>query len=157
MKQRSAINFAAGLFVLGGIVALMLLALQVSGLTEFYTPRAEYEVHADFANISGLKERARVTISGVNVGKVNRIYLDPDTYKAIVEMAIYDTVKLPEDTVASIYTAGLIGDNYIALSPGASDDYLQDGDYITETQDGLVLEELIGKLIFSLTSGDNKE
>ena len=157
MKQRPMVNLAAGLFVIAGIVALMMLALQVSGLTEFYQVHPEYEVKADFSNISGLKARARVTISGVNVGKVTSITLDPETYNAVVKMNIYDSVKLPMDTVASIYTAGLIGDNYIALSPGGSDEYLQDGDYITETQNGLVLEELIGKLLFSITGGGDDE
>jgi phospholipid/cholesterol/gamma-HCH transport system substrate-binding protein len=155
MKQRPFVNLTAGLFVIAGIVALMMLALQVSGLTEFYKVRPEYNLTADFGNISGLKARARVTISGVNVGKVSSIKLDPETYNAVVSMNIYDSVKLPIDTVASIYTSGLIGDNYIALSPGGSDEYLKEGDQILETQNGLVLEELIGKLLFSVTGGDD--
>ena len=153
MKQKPLVNFGAGLFVIAGIVGLMLLALQVSGLTEFYEVTPEYNITADFGNISGLKPRARVSISGVNVGKVTSIHLDPNTYNAVVSMKIYDTVKLPTDTVASIYTSGLIGDNYIALSPGASEEYLQEGDQILETQNGLVLEELIGKFLFSATDG----
>jgi phospholipid/cholesterol/gamma-HCH transport system substrate-binding protein len=151
MKQRPMVEILVGVFVLGGIAALMMLALQVSGLVEFYKVTPEYKVTAAFGNISGLKSRARVTISGVNVGKVESIHLDPNTYNAVVSMNIYDSVKLPTDTVASIFTSGLIGDNYIALAPGGSEEYLQEGDEIIETQNGLVLEELIGKFLFSAT------
>lgn len=156
MKKRPLVELLVGLFVLGGIVALMILALQVSGLTEFYKITPEYRITADFSNIAGLKARARVSISGVNVGKVTSITLDPDTYNAVVTMYIQESVKLPADTVASIYTSGLIGDNYIALAPGGSEEYLADGDQILETQNGLVLEELIGKFLFSIT-GDGDE
>jgi phospholipid/cholesterol/gamma-HCH transport system substrate-binding protein len=157
MKQQPVVNFTAGLFVLGAIVALMVLALQVSGLADFYKVKPEYSLTANFGNISGLKPRARITISGVNVGKVSSIDFDPQSYTALVKMRIYDYVKLPDDTMASIYTSGLIGDNYIELSPGSSDVYLQEGDHITETQNGLVLEELIGKLLFSITDGDESK
>lgn len=151
MKQRPMVEMLVGVFVLGGIAALMMLALQVSGLVEFYKVTPEYKVTAAFGNIAGLKSRARVAISGVNVGKVESIHLDPNTYNAVVSMNIYDSVKLPTDTVASIFTSGLIGDNYISLSPGGSEEYLEEGDEIIETQNGLVLEELIGKFLFSVT------
>ncbi len=157
MRQRPIVEIWVGLFVVAGIVALMVLALQVSGLMDFYKVTPEYKVTAAFGNISGLKSRARVSISGVNVGKVESIHLDPNTYNAIVTLNIDETVKLPTDTVASIYTSGLIGDNYIALSPGGSEDYLQEGDEIIETQNGLVLEELIGKFLFSVTDDSKDE
>jgi phospholipid/cholesterol/gamma-HCH transport system substrate-binding protein len=156
MKQRPMVELLVGVFVLGGIAALMMLALQVSGLVDFYKVTPEYKVTAAFGNISGLKPRARVTISGVNVGKVQNIDLDPNTYNAVVTLTIDESVQLPTDTVASIYTSGLIGDNYIALSPGGSEEYLHEGDEIIETQNGLVLEELIGKFLFSVTDEEEE-
>ena len=96
-----------------------------------------------------MKTRARVAIAGVDVGKVTDIVLDPQTYNARVTMVIDQSVKLPIDTIASVYTSGLIGNNYIALLPGFEEQYLKEGDEILETQSGLVLEELIGKYLFS--------
>lgn len=155
MKQKPIVELLVGIFVLAGIVCLMLLALQISGLTQFYKTTPEYKLTAKFGNVAGLKVRARVAIAGVEVGKVTEIKLEPETYEAIVTLTILDSVKLPLDTAASIYTSGLIGNNYISLLPGAEEEYLVDGDEIIETQSGLVLEELVGKYLFS--AGDNVE
>jgi phospholipid/cholesterol/gamma-HCH transport system substrate-binding protein len=149
MKQKPIVELLVGLFVLAGIACLMLLAVQISGLGEFYKVTPEYSVTAKFGNIAGLKPRARVAIAGVDVGKVSNIELDPETYEAVVTLTLVESVKLPLDTAASIYTSGLIGNNYISLLPGAEEEYLADGDEIIETQSGLVLEELVGKYLFS--------
>lgn len=148
MKQNPIVNVLVGLFVMAGILCLMVLAVQISGLAEFYKVKPEYTVTARFGNIAGLKPRARIAIAGVDVGKVTDIQLDPETYEAVVTLAIQESVKLPLDTIASIYTSGLIGNNYISLLPGAEEVYLKHGDEIIETQSGLVLEELVGKYLF---------
>lgn len=154
MRRNHSLELVVGLFVLAGMTAFVLLALKVSGLQEFSWREDEFLLKANFANVGGLKQRSRVSIAGVNIGKVKNIYLDPqESYEAIVEMSIKPNLigKIPEDSIASIRTSGLIGDNFIDINPGGSDVNLKTGDFIGETHSALVLEELVSKYLFSKT------
>lgn len=152
MKMRY-IEFSVGIFILAGIFALVLMALRVSGIS-FQQTNDVYYIKANFENLGGLTERAKVSIAGVNIGRVSKISLDPKWYSAVVEMEIDGSKMrtLTKDTSASILTAGLLGEKYIGLSAGADEEYLKDGDWIQETQSALVLEELISRFLFSKTS-----
>lgn len=147
-----AIEILVGVFVAAGIAALFTLAMQVSNLTRLDTGGG-YKVTAFFDNIGGLKPQAPVTISGVTVGRVSNIRYNPKRYKAEVTLDIAPTHDyLPMDTSASIYTAGLLGEQYLALEPGGSLENLKGGDIIEFTQSALVLEEIIGDLLVRMTT-----
>lgn len=147
------IEIMVGLFVVLGFLALFMLAMKVSNLSGL-SGKDGYEVTAYFENIGGLKERSPVTVSGVRVGQITEIVYDSDRYEAKVVMRIQTAHDyFPIDTTASIYTAGLLGEQYVALEPGAEDDVLVAGDTIEFTQSALVLEEIIGKIVVKLTSG----
>ena len=127
-----------------GLAALVFLALQVSGLSAD-SQRDTYRVYAQFDDLGGLSIRGRVSLAGVTVGRVSAISLDKESYSALVEMEIHSEVdNLSTDSVASIQTAGLLGDKYVAISVGADEEYLADGDTIFDTQSALNLEKLIG-------------
>ncbi len=147
------IEIMVGLFVVLGFLALFMLAMKVSNLSRL-TSNEGYEVTAYFENIGGLKVRSPVTVSGVRVGQITEIVYDENRYEAKVVMRIQSEHDyFPIDTTASIYTAGLLGEQYVALEPGAEDDVLTTGDTIEFTQSALVLEEIIGKIVVKLTSG----
>jgi phospholipid/cholesterol/gamma-HCH transport system substrate-binding protein len=152
MKLRY-LEVSVGLFVLLGIAALFYLAIQVSNIAE-YRDRDTYEVTAYFDQIGGLKVRAPVTVSGVRVGRVSGIVYDPERFQARVTLALQSgTDFLPSDTQASIFTAGLLGEQYIALEPGGDYEPLRAGDEILFTQSALVLENMIGRVLTNI-SGD---
>lgn len=161
-KQQRLIEILVGLFLLLGVLALLYLALQVSGLSaNSLTQKRGYEVTASFDNIGDLKARAPITIGGVRIGQVERITLDPNSFKAVVLMTIDDrSMQIPDDSQASIYTAGLLGSNYIELTPGFDTESLHQGSLITQTHSALVLENLIGQLVYKMggnsDSSDNK-
>jgi phospholipid/cholesterol/gamma-HCH transport system substrate-binding protein len=138
-----------GLFVVMGIASLLMLALQVSGLSDFYHENHGYTVNAAFSNIGGLKVRSKVTISGVTVGRVMEISLKPNAYgeyQAIVIFSIDNNYRnIPDDSSAKILTAGLLGDNYIGIVPGHSEQFLREGSTIELTTQALLLEDLISK------------
>lgn len=148
MRMRT-VEIGVGAFVLAGLAALIVLALNVSGLSLSEQGKG-YRVYARFENIGGLTPRAKVSMSGVQIGQVTSIRLDPEMLMAEVEMEIFDDVDyLTTDSSASILTAGLLGEQYIGIVPGADEEVLDDGDYIEDTQSALVLEELIGKFLFN--------
>lgn len=152
METTRGIEITVGLFVAAGLAALFMLAMKVSNLAE-YREDGGYSVVAYFENIGGLKVRAPVTAGGVRVGRVTAIAYDPERFQARVAIsfsAAHD--YFPTDTQASIYTAGLLGEQYIALQPGADDEALGDGDRIFHTQSAVVLEEIIGRVLVNLTS-----
>jgi phospholipid/cholesterol/gamma-HCH transport system substrate-binding protein len=154
MMQNKSTEIIVGLFVAAGLAALFMLAMKVSNLGDF-TDEAGYEVTAEFENIGGLKVRAPVTMAGVRVGRVADISLDPVTYNAKVSINMYSQFDtIPLDTSASIYTAGLLGEQYIGLVAGAEEEFLQDGDVIDLTQPALVLEQVIGQFLYSKAEGD---
>ena len=114
------------------------------------------KVSADFNETGDLAVRAPVVIGGVRIGEITAITLQPD-YRARVEMNIDPTVKIPADTTASIVTAGMLGDRYIELSPGGDEKLLKSGDQISMTESAVILEKLIGQLVYSITNGSDKK
>jgi phospholipid/cholesterol/gamma-HCH transport system substrate-binding protein len=142
-------ELAVGAFMVMGIIALVLMALRVSGISTSEVGD-KYTIKAYFENLGGLTERAKVSMSGVTIGRVTRVYLDAEDYVAVVEMEITKGMStLTTDTSAAILTAGLLGEKYIGLTVGANDEYLEEGGIIEDTQSALVLEELIGQFLFS--------
>lgn len=149
MKQSKITELLVGMFITAGIVALFILAMQVSNLSAMAKGEG-YSLTARFENIGGLKVRSPVTVGGVLVGRVASIDYDSDRYEAVVVLNMdenYD--RFPDDTSASIYTAGLLGEQYISLEPGGSEDYLENGSEIELTQSALIIEKLISKFLFS--------
>ncbi len=149
MVSRRRVEVWVGAFIAAGMAALFMLAMKVSNLAAF-TSSGGYEVTAYFDNIGGLKVRSPVTLAGVKVGRVSYIGYDETRYQAMVKMMI-DTQynRLPVDTTASIFTSGLLGEQYVSLDPGAEEQYLAQGDVIKLTQSALVIEQLIGQYLFS--------
>ncbi len=155
-KQRERIvNIGVGIFMLLGLVSLSILVIKVSGITNFNVKRL-YTVTADFSDIGGLKVRAPVTIAGVKVGEVTKIELQPEQLNAKVTMLLQSDKPIPyDDTSARILTEGLLGSNYISIVPGfdsqdAKHPYLKSGDTIAKTEQAIILENLIGQLIFNI-------
>ena len=146
--NRSNLDLWVGIFVAIGLGAILFLALRVGNLVTFRSEPG-YHLNAQFDNIGGLKMRAPVKAAGVVVGRVERIRLDPKTYQGLVRLEIDNYVKFPKDTSAKILTSGLLGDQYIGLEPGADEKELADRDVIKQTQSAVVLENLIGQLIFN--------
>tara|TARA_A100001037_G_C15007835_1_gene570240 strand:+ start:610 stop:1050 length:441 start_codon:yes stop_codon:yes gene_type:complete len=107
-----------------------------------------YKLFARFTSVSGLREGANVEMGGVKIGKVTKIYLDRSSYDAIVEIQIERSIMLQEDTIASVRSRGIIGDKYIKIAPGGSDQFLSPEDTIDQTESSVELEELISKYIF---------
>ncbi len=141
-----------GFFVALGIAALFMLATRVSNFSS-YSGGDQYHIYVYFDNIGGLKVRSPVTLSGVRVGRVSAISYDPENLQAKVQLAIDSNIDfLTTDTQASIYTAGLLGEQYVSLEPGAEEETLKDGDEIIHSQSAVVLEELIGQFMVKMTS-----
>ena len=142
--KKFSMETLVGLFMFIGLICLAYLAVRLGDVDLF---RAEnYLVKARFSDVSGLKEGSEVEIAGVKVGKVSKIYLDH--YDAIVELLIKPDIKIQEDSIASIRTQGIIGDKYIKISPGGSEDYIEYGGTLSETESAVDIEELISKYIF---------
>ncbi len=143
-----SIEIWVGIFILAGLAALTMLAMQVSNAGG--AGGDTFRIHAHFSNVGGLTEKAPVMIGGVRVGRVGAISIDKDTYRAVVGMDIdtrYD--NLPIDTSAAILTAGLLGAQYVGLAPGAEDLYLEPGDRVEITQSAIQLESLISQFMFN--------
>ena len=154
--QNRTMEIGVGLFLLAGILALLLLALRVSGLSPTASTDT-YKLYANFDNIAGLTVRAKVTMAGVTIGKVTAIDLDRDNFTARVTLQLEKAVdNLPTDSTASILTAGLLGEKYIGISVGGEDAVLKDGGTIHDTQSSLVLEDLIGKFLLNTVSKEAK-
>jgi phospholipid/cholesterol/gamma-HCH transport system substrate-binding protein len=146
--SKKAIETLVGLFVLLGIAGALFLSLKAANLASF-GERKGYTVSANFDNIGGLKPRAPVRSAGVAVGRVKRIRLDPKTFQGVVTMEINEDVLFPKDSSAKILTSGLLGDQYVGLEPGSDEKNLAAGDVIRQTQSAVVLENLIGQMIFN--------
>jgi phospholipid/cholesterol/gamma-HCH transport system substrate-binding protein len=152
MRQRT-VEITVGAFMLAGVLALIFLAIQVSGLNLRSSSAGTYELIARFNNVAGLTTRAKVSTAGVLIGRVTSISLDPASGRAVVRMAINNDVDyLTIDSIASIQTQGILGEKYISVSLGGDPEVLGDGDEIYDTQSSLVLEELIGKFLTSMGS-----
>ncbi len=140
------IEILVGIFVIIGIACVGYLTIRL-GKMEIISDDY-YTVSAKFQSVSGLKPGASVEIAGVEVGKVDSISLDLKTMAALVNLKIRKSIELTDDVIASVKTSGLIGDRYIKLSPGGSDIVLKSGDYITETESAIDIEELVSKYVF---------
>ena len=156
MLSQRTIESLVGLFLLAAMGALLVLAFKVSGLTSFFKTEG-YSITAAFEDIGQLKIRASVKIGGVTIGEVTKIKLDPTTFKAIVTMQIHSKVNdIPTDSSAAILTAGLLGDNYIAINPMYGMAHLKNGDEIQDTHSAMILEKLIGQLLFKVSNPNTK-
>lgn len=154
--QRSTLDLWVGLFVCAGIAALLVLALKVGNMGSTGIGADSYKLYANFDNIGGLKPRAPVKSAGVVVGRVARIAFDNERFNARVEMSIDTDYKFPKDTVASILTSGLLGEQYIGLDAGGDAANLANGETIKLTQSAVVLEKLISQFLYSKAAeGDN--
>ncbi len=156
MNKQRYIDISVGLFMLLGLLALTAMVVMVSGLSDLVSTKG-YHVSANFTDIGGLKVRAPVTVAGVKIGEVTRIELQPDQLNAKVTMLLRRDEPIPyADSSARILTEGLLGSNYISIVPGFDDSeekehpYLRAGDVIAKTQEAIILENLIGQLLFNV-------
>jgi phospholipid/cholesterol/gamma-HCH transport system substrate-binding protein len=147
MIRIRTVEISVGAFLVAGALAIVFLVVRVSGIN----PAAgvdTYTLHARFDEIAGLSRRSKVSMAGVTIGRVTAIAIDSEYGEAIVSMAIDQRIdNLSVDAGARIQTEGILGGRYVSLIPGAEDEYLVDGDTITETQGAFVLENLIGELV----------
>ena len=146
MQQTKSIEISTGLFVALGFAALLFLATQTT--SNSIVASEVYRVTARFQNVGSLKTRAPVSMAGVTIGRVEAIDFDGDELDAVVTLSIDSRYeKIPEDSDASILTAGLLGTQYIGLQPGGSEFFLENGSEIEFTQSAIVLENLIGRFL----------
>ncbi|MEL7024536.1 MAG: outer membrane lipid asymmetry maintenance protein MlaD [Pseudomonadota bacterium] len=153
MQQTKSVEIGTGAFVLLGFAALFFLTTQTSNLQSF--DDGYYDVTAHFDNIGGLKVRSPVSMAGVRIGRVQSIEFDRERFDAVVVLRIdarYD--QIPDDSDASILTAGLLGSQYVGLQPGGSDLYLESGSELEFTQSAIVLENLIGRFLVNAGGSD---
>lgn len=146
--ERTTIDLWVGIFVALGLAALLGLAMKVGNLTTSNIGET-YTVTANFENIGGLKPRAPVKSAGVVVGRVADIKFDPATFEAVVSLNVDKRYNFPQDTFANIYTAGLLGEQYIGLEAGGDENTLKNGDKIAQTQDAVVLEKMISQFLYN--------
>ncbi|MEJ2690147.1 MAG: outer membrane lipid asymmetry maintenance protein MlaD [Deltaproteobacteria bacterium] len=144
--KKASLEILVGLFMVAGFLAFVYVSLQFGEFSIFSMDK-NYELRAEFTNVSGLKDGATVEIAGVSVGKVSSISLDKKD-RAMVVMLIEKKVRITDDAIASIRTQGIIGDKYVKISQGGSDKYLKNGGTIFDTESAVDLEELISKYIF---------
>ncbi len=157
MQQTRTVEIGTGLFVLLGMGALFFLTTQTTGGDDFDAEEI-YTVEARFENVGSLRPRAPVAMSGVTIGRVTSIEFDPQNLEAVVEFVIDKTYsQIPDDSDASILTAGILGSQYIGLQAGGSDIYLEDGSEILFTQSAIVLENLIGKFLVNSGGGNDED
>lgn len=155
MNKQRYVDISVGFFMILGLLAFVMLVVKVSGISSLISTSG-YHVSADFTDIGALKVRAPVTIAGVRVGEVTRIELQPGELNARVTMLLNPNERIPfDDSSARILTEGLIGSNYISIIPGFDSEnkehpYLREGDMIAKTQQAVILENLIGQLLFNM-------
>lgn len=153
--QSRALEILVGFFVCLGVAAVFVLTFRVASLDAVGKGEG-YHVTAMFENIGGLKAGSAVTLSGVKIGRVQGIAIDPDTFEAVATLYINKSYgTLPEDSSAQILTAGLLGEQYIGLEVGGAEEPLKEGSRIKSTQSALVLEKLIGQFLTNMASRSN--
>ncbi len=145
--KRTTLDLWVGIFVAIGFAALVFLALKVGNLSGSNFEEA-YTLKAKFDNIGGLKVRGAVKTAGVVVGRVSEIHCDPKTYEAVVTLTMDGRYRFPKDTIAAIYTSGLLGEQYVGMDAGGDEKLLNPGDTVFKTQSAVVLEKMIGQFMF---------
>jgi len=146
--DRTKIDLWVGIFAAISVAALLGLAMKVGNLTTSNIGET-YTVTAGFQNVGGLKPRSPVKSAGVVVGRIDAIQFDSATYEAKVTLKLDKRYLFPKDTFANIYTAGLLGEQYVGLEPGGDEEYLQENDRIMQTQDAVVLEKMISQFLYN--------
>ncbi len=154
MDRSPVRDFVVGLFVLAGIGAVAYLSIAIGGFS--FRGHEGLKLTADFNETGDLVVRAPVAIAGVRVGEITSITL-LDNFQARVAMDLDPGLKLPADTSASIVTAGMLGDRYVELQPGGEEKLLKSGDQIAFRESAVILEKLIGQLVYSISGGDKKD
>lgn len=144
--RRFNVETAVGVFLVLGFLSFVWLAVRLGDVGFFRED--EYTVVARFGSVAGLSKGAVVEMAGVRIGQVSDIRLDPDYFEAVIRMTIQSDVRLPQDSIASIRTTGIIGDRYVNISPGGALEDIEPGGEIAETESAISLEELIGRFIF---------
>lgn len=147
--NRKLIDLWVGVFVAIGLGALFFLALKVGNLLTFNEDRKGYQLEARFDNIGALKPRAQVKSAGVVVGRVESIRLDKKTYEAVARLHLFPEYQFSRDTIATVYTSGLLGDQFVGLEAGGDPVMLKDEDVIKKTQSAVQIEKLISQFMFS--------
>lgn len=148
--EKKSVEITVGIFMICSLLSFTLFAFKVSGIDNFYSNKSSYDIYVDFSNIGNLKVNSKVSIGGVCVGRVKNICLNKQYFHAKVCLSINNDIKnIPDDTKASILTAGLLGDNYIDLNIGFSSDYLKHNDSISieNTDSAIIFERLIYSFI----------
>lgn len=153
--KRTKLELLVGLFVVLGLSAVVYLTIKLGAGSIIGVDN--YTLEARFTNTSGLNTGSSVVVAGVPVGRVERIWVDPNDYSAIVTFRVNSDLNLPTDSMASIKTTGLIGDKYLALSPGAEEVYLKPGERITMTESAVDIESLIAKFAFGSVSQESEK
>lgn len=144
--KKSSVELMVGVFVLIGLICVAYLTIKL-GKMEWLGDN-HYLLSANFDSVSGLRTGAGIELAGVQIGQVSRISLDQETMQAVVELKIEKGIELSDDIIASVKTAGLIGDKYINIIPGGSEEMLKSGDVVIDTESALDIEELISKYVF---------
>jgi len=154
--RKSAIDVWVGIFVAIGLLAALFLALKVGNMNAV-SFQPTYTITARFDNIGGLKPRAPVKSAGVVVGRIADIRFDDATYQATVTMTLERSYQFPKDSAAKILTSGLLGEQYVGLEAGGSDQMLAQGNMITQTQSAVVLENLISQFLYNKAADGGKD
>ena len=154
--RKSAIDVWVGIFVAIGLLAALFLALKVGNMNAV-SFQPTYTITARFDNIGGLKPRAPVKSAGVVVGRIADIRFDDTTYQATVTMTLERSYQFPKDSSAKILTSGLLGEQYVGLEAGGSDQMLAQGNMITQTQSAVVLENLISQFLYNKAADGGKD
>lgn len=152
--NRTTLDLWVGFFVAAGLIALLFLALKVGNLASSSNGET-YRLQAEFDNIGGLKVRAPVKSAGVVVGRVTDVKLDAENYRAVVSMLVDNRYKFPRDTILTINTSGILGEQYIGFEVGGDTEMLKDGNTVKKTQSAVVLEKLISQFMFNKAQDDS--
>lgn len=140
------VEMAVGVFLVVGFACFAYLSVKLGDVNLF--GNSTYQLSARFHSVSGLKEGDVVEMAGVQIGTVKMIELDPKEYQAVVHFDLRGEVRLQEDSIASVRTAGIIGSKYIDITPGGMEEYIEPGGELFETESAINLEKLVSKYIF---------
>ena len=151
--NKKPVETIMGIVVLLVAVLFLVFAYRVSDLQVV----KGYELNAKFLKVGGLNIGSDVRINGIKIGTVTNQKLSHDDYMVNVTLSVSSDIKLPNDSVVSIVSDGLMGDKFIKIEPGKSQEFLQNGDTITKTQDFKTLEDMVGEIIFMVTGDDNEK